>query len=362
MNFDWYYDNRLRVKPNKGILRNVYMTGNQYSGNLVEKPQLNSETPIRVGAEFAGTFLVTFALFVVGTLGQVLYGANVFFVAVATGLAYAAGSALFGRVSGGHFNPAVTVAAVFTGKTAWLEGIFYVIAQVLGAVASAAIVVNFLPVSKTVTSSMWLTSAVNGFEAGSVSNSMLSQASITFSVTMAIILEIIAGLIVVGAAVSTLHQNGEADKQHVLYSGIAYGIGAAITFPVTGAGLNPARSTGIAIFAQNKGLTQEPLQQLWVFWICPILAAAIVALVIIITNMIRASYASKLAASDSQEEDLDFVESDEVVYSSESPEYSSEKDSEEAEQPLTSQEQADAEVSDEKSKSKSDSDKGIESD
>ncbi|MDN6523468.1 MAG: aquaporin, partial [Bifidobacterium crudilactis] len=236
------------------------------------------------------------------------------------------------------------------------------IAQVLGAVASAAIVVNFLPVSKTVTSSMWLTSAVNGFEAGSVSNSMLSQASITFSVTMAIILEIIAGLIVVGAAVSTLRQNGEADKQHVLYSGIAYGIGAAITFPVTGAGLNPARSTGIAIFAQNKGLTQQPLQQLWVFWICPILAAAIVALVIIITNMIRASYASKLTASDSQEEDLDFVESDEVVYSSESPEYSSEKDSEEAEQPLTSQEQADAEVSDEKSKSKSDSDKGIESD
>lgn len=45
--------------------------------------------------------------------------------------------------------------------------------------------------------------------------------------------------------------------------------------------MNPARSTGIALFARNAGLSQNPLQQLWVFWICPILAAAIVAMVMI---------------------------------------------------------------------------------
>ena len=70
--------------------------------------------------------------------------------------------------------------------------------------------------------------------------------------------------------------------------GLAYGLGAAITYPITGAGLNPARSTGIAIFAQNIGLTQEPLQQLWVFWIAPVLAAAVVALVMISLQLIAA--------------------------------------------------------------------------
>ena len=55
--------------------------------------------------------------------------------------------------------------------------------------------------------------------------------------------------------------------------------------PVTGAGLNPARSTGIALAAMNEGLTQNPLQQLWVFWISPVLAAAVVALVMIIAQM-----------------------------------------------------------------------------
>ncbi|MCH4160207.1 MAG: aquaporin [Bifidobacterium sp.] len=339
------------------------MTGNQTSNTKVSKAIFTPQMVIRVCAELAGTFLVTFALYIVGTLGQVLYGASVLFVALATGLAYAAGSALFGRISGAHFNPAVTIAAVFTGKLGWLEGIFYLIAQVLGAIASAAIVVGFLPTSTTVTSSMWLTSAVNGFEKGSVSNSMLSQAGITFSVTMAIILEIIAGLIVVGAVVTTLNNHGGADKRHVLYSGIAYGIAAAITFPITGAGLNPARSTGIAIFAQNKGLSQEPLQQLWVFWICPILAAAIVALVLILTNMVKASVASSAIASTEDDEDADDVIADEIVYTSETPEYASDDNAVEdstdnvaadvsanVADDVDSEQQANAEVSNEETK------------
>ena len=55
---------------------------------------------------------------------------------------------------------------------------------------------------------------------------------------------------------------------------------------MTGAALNPARATGIAIFTQNQGLNEEPLQQLWVFWICPVLAAAVVALIVIISGMV----------------------------------------------------------------------------
>lgn len=62
-------------------------------------------------------------------------------------------------------------------------------------------------------------------------------------------------------------------------------LAVAISYPVTGAGLNPARSTGIAVATVNEGLTQNPLQQLWVFWIAPVLAAAVVALVMIIVQM-----------------------------------------------------------------------------
>ena len=67
--------------------------------------------------------------------------------------------------------------------------------------------------------------------------------------------------------------------------GAAYGLGVAMTYTVTGAALNPARATGIALFGQNQGLSTQPLQQLWIFWLAPVLAAAIVALVMIIADM-----------------------------------------------------------------------------
>ena len=66
---------------------------------------------------------------------------------------------------------------------------------------------------------------------------------------------------------------------------VAFGLGVAMTYTVTGAALNPARATGIALFGQNQGLSTQPLQQLWIFWLAPVLAAAIVALVMIIADM-----------------------------------------------------------------------------
>lgn len=102
---------------------------------------------------------------------------------------------------------------------------------------------------------------------------------------MAIVVEVVASLIVVAAAMSTMGKNGEGSDRYTATMGIAYAIAVAISYPVTGAGLNPARSTGIAVAAVNEGLTQNPLQQLWVFWIAPVLAAAVVALVMIIVQM-----------------------------------------------------------------------------
>lgn len=68
--------------------------------------------------------------------------------------------------------------------------------------------------------------------------------------------------------------------------GLAYAVGTTITYPVTGAALNPARATGIAIFAQNQGLNEEPLQQLWCSGSVRFSLHAVVALVIIFTMML----------------------------------------------------------------------------
>ncbi|KAA8826161.1 glycerol transporter [Bifidobacterium reuteri] len=240
---------------------------------------------LRVCAELAGSLLLCFAIYAFSTWGSAVYGVNVVFAPLATGLSYAVISALFARVSGAQLNPAVTVAAVLTAKTKLADGILYVIAQVIGAIAAAFAVVKLLPTSEQVAAKVWLSPAVNGFEQGSVSYSLLTQYGITFSVTLAIVVEVIGSLVVVAAAMSSMSADGTNSDRYALTMGGAYGIAVAISYPVTGAGLNPARSTGIALAAMNEGLTQNPVQQLWVFWIAPVLAAAIVALVMIVVQM-----------------------------------------------------------------------------
>ena len=111
--------------------------------------------------------------------------------------------------------------------------------------------------------------------------------------------------------------------------GIAYGLGAAVAYPLTGAGLNPARSTGIAVFAQNQGLSQQPLQQLWVFWICPILAAAVVALVIIMAQMFMGRATSPVleqTEDDEPDDDASEVSGDDLDAQEDEQETESEED------------------------------------
>ena len=133
---------------------------------------------------------------------------------------------------------------------------------------------------------IWMTPTINGFDKNSVSYSTLGNYGVTFSITLAIAVEVIAGIVIVAAALRTTGEHGESSTNHAVAMGLTYGIGTAIAYPVTGAALNPARATGIAIFAQNQGLNEEPLQQLWVFWICPVLAAAVVALIVIVSGMV----------------------------------------------------------------------------
>lgn len=252
---------------------------------------------VRVGAELAGSFIVFFAIYSFTTFGTALFGINMAFIALATGVAYAAVTLVFSKVSGGQLNPAITLAAILTGKTRVLDGVLYIIAQVLGGLAAGALIVHILPTTETLTEKIWLTDAVNGFGNGSVSASTLSSVSASFDITLAVVVEIIASIMVVAAAVVTMNKETTA-AAHATAIGFAYAVGAAMTYPVTGAGMNPARSTGIAVFASNAGLSQNPLQQLWVFWICPVLAAAIVAMIMIGVQLLRDNAKAKQQAAE----------------------------------------------------------------
>ena len=240
--------------------------------------------PVRVVAELVGTFLICFAIYAMCTMGCLVFSTNLLYLALGTGLVYAAVAVMFGKISGGHFNPAITVAAMLTGKTKILEGVLYIVAQVLGSVLAGLLIKFMLPVSSDLTFAQWLGIVVNGYDKASASyNDSLAQSGITFSLSQTVTIEILAAVIIVAVAMVTY-----GTKRYAWATGMAYAAGAVIALPVTRAGLNPARATGIAVFSYGQQVDPNPLQQLWVFWVCPVLAAALVALAMLIIQMVNA--------------------------------------------------------------------------
>ena len=282
----------------------------QADGQVAAKPVRRRIRPrdvrwIRAAAELAGTFLICAVIYLSYSFGQLVMGQpSVALPVLGTALTYLVVTAMLGGVSGGHFNPAVTVAAMFTSQISMVDGLIYIVAQVIGAIGAGAVAIALIPVSKSVPDRTWLMFSVNGFSGGSPAAATLSQQHIAFGAPMAIVTELIGCIIVVAAAITTLRSDGRARRNHALYTGLAYGVGALVTYPITCSGLNPARSTGIAIFAQSKHMSVSPISQLWLFWICPLLAASLVALVIIMTSIITDNMAMRAigAATDAQPE------------------------------------------------------------
>ncbi|WP_445340020.1 MIP/aquaporin family protein [Bifidobacterium sp. ESL0825] len=280
----------------------------QADGQVAAKPVRRRIRPrdvrwIRAAAELVGTFLICAVIYLSYSFGQLVMGQpSVVLPVLGTALTYLVVTAMLGGVSGGHFNPAVTVAAMFTSQISMVDGLIYIVAQVIGAIGAGALAVALIPVSKSVPDRTWLMFSVNGFSGGSPAAATLGQQHIAFGAPMAIVVELIGCMIVVAAAITTLRSDGRARRNHALYTGLAYGVGVLVTYPITCSGLNPARSTGIAIFAQSKHMAVSPISQLWLFWICPLLAASLVALVIIMTSIVTDNMAMRAmgAATDAQ--------------------------------------------------------------
>lgn len=239
----------------------------------------------RLGAEAFGTFALVLVI-----LGTALY-TNVTSLgtlggALATGLVLAGLIAALGHISGGHFNPAVSLGAAFTGRLTWLDLPLYWIAQVIGGLLAAGVLFATFP-SKLAeglvgagsdTGDLFATIS-NGWGEHSPLNSMTaSYASsagidpITFGWSTAMLFEALATAIFVAVTIGVVHRKAAAGVGPFAV-GFTLSAMLLVTGIVTGGGVNPARSTASAIFSGS-----ESLGQLWLFWLAPLLGAAIVGL------------------------------------------------------------------------------------
>jgi aquaporin Z len=183
-------------------------------------------------------------------------------VSLAFGLTVVTGAYALGPISGGHFNPAVSVGLWAGGRFPASDLLPYIVAQVVGGVAGAGVL--YLIASGKADFSLAGGLASNGYGEHSPGKYSMLSGLITELVMTFMFLIVILG---------ATHQ-----RAPVGFAGLAIGLALTlihlISIPVTNTSVNPARSTGPALFVGGWAL-----QQLWLFWIAPVIGAAIAGFV-----------------------------------------------------------------------------------
>lgn len=219
----------------------------------------------RLFAEFFGTFWLVFGGCGSAVLAAAFPQLGIGFagVALAFGLTVVTMAYAVGHISGGHFNPAVTLGLFAGGRFQAKDVIPYVIAQVIGGIAAAAVL-------------YLIASGKAGFDAtasGFASNGYGEHSPDGYSLQAAIVIELVLTaffLIVILGATDKRAPAGFAP----LAIGLALTLIHLISIPVTNTSVNPARSTAVAIFQGTWAL-----QQLWVFWLVPLIGGVVGGLI-----------------------------------------------------------------------------------
>ena len=215
----------------------------------------------KLGAEFLGTFWL-----VLGGCGSAVLaaafpsvGIGLLGVSLAFGLTVLTMAYAVGHVSGGHFNPAVTVGLFAARRIPASDVLPYVAAQVVGGVVGAG-VLYLIASGQAGFDAAASGFAANGYGAHSPGKYALASALLTEVVMTFMFLMIILG------------STERLAPQHM--APVAIGLGLTlihlISIPVTNTSVNPARSTGPALFVGGWALSQ-----LWLFWVAPIVGAAL---------------------------------------------------------------------------------------
>lgn len=214
----------------------------------------------RCFAEFLGTFWLVFGGCGSAVLAAAFPALGIGFVGVslAFGLTVLTMAYAIGHISGCHLNPAVSVGLAAAKRFSWSELPGYVISQVAGGTAGAGVL--FVIASGKAGFDVTGGFASNGFEAHSPGGY-----SMTACLTAEVVLTFMFLMIILGATDKRAPQG---------FAPIAIGLGLTlihlIGIPVTNLSVNPARSTGPALFAGGWAL-----EQLWLFWVAPIVGAAL---------------------------------------------------------------------------------------
>ena len=214
----------------------------------------------KLAAETFGTFWL-----VLGGCGSAVLaaafpgvGIGLLGVSFAFGLTVLTMAYAVGGISGGHFNPAVSLGLAVGGRFAWKDFIPYVIAQCIGAVLAGAVLYVIASGKADFTTAGSF--AANGFAEHSPGKYGMGAAMVTEIVMTAFFLIIILGVTAKDAPA------GFAP----ISIGLALTLIHLISIPVTNTSVNPARSLGVALFADGWAL-----QQLWLFWLAPLAGAAL---------------------------------------------------------------------------------------
>jgi aquaporin Z len=214
----------------------------------------------RSAAESLGTFWL-----VLGGCGAAVIsasfpgGVGMVGVALAFGLTVVTGMYALGAVSGGHFNPAITLGLATAGRFPMREVIPYWVAQLIGAIVAAAVVyliANGAP-GFDMTSSGF---ASNGYGAHSPGHYGLSACLLS-----ELVMSFMFVVVVLGSTASTA-----STRFAPVAVGLALTLIHLVTIPVTNTSVNPARSTGPALFEGGWAL-----QQLWLFWVAPLVGGGL---------------------------------------------------------------------------------------
>ncbi|WP_425092054.1 aquaporin Z [Tropicimonas sp. S265A] len=218
----------------------------------------------RTLAEFIGTFWLVF-----GGCGSAVLAAGVadvgigwLGVSLAFGLTVMTMAYAVGGISGGHFNPAVTLGLKVAGKFEVKDVAPYWIAQVLGGLAVAAVLF-------VIVSGQPEFAGVGGFASNGYGEASPQGYSMVSGFVIEVVLTAVFLIIILGATSGSVPDG---------FAPIAIGLGLTlihlISIPVTNTSVNPARSTAVAIFAEGPAL-----QQLWLFWVAPLIGGVIGAVI-----------------------------------------------------------------------------------
>ena len=214
----------------------------------------------KITAEFLGTFWLVLGGCGSAVLAAGFPGLGIGFIGVslAFGLTVLTGAYAFGPISGGHFNPAVSIGLWAGGRFPGGQLLPYIVAQAAGGIAAAGVL-------------YLIASGKAGFDlaGGFAANGYGEHSPGKYSLTSALVCEIVMTFMFLIVILGTTHK-----RAPVGFAGLAIGLALTlihlISIPVTNTSVNPARSTAPALFVGGWAI-----DQLWVFWVAPIIGALI---------------------------------------------------------------------------------------